>query len=69
MGTGLFDEQVRIYKKSDPSTFHITPTDMENMPPKKITDIGYIHNSNVYLKYSAYKNCRYQIYFKAFTYL
>jgi hypothetical protein len=35
---------------------------MENMPPEKITDIGYIYNYNVYLKYSAYKNCRYQIY-------
>jgi hypothetical protein len=40
----------------------ITPTDMENMPPEKITDIGYIHNSNAYLKYTAYKNFRYQIY-------
>jgi hypothetical protein len=27
----------------------IPPTDMENMPPEKITDIGYIHNSMVYL--------------------
>jgi hypothetical protein len=24
----------------------LSPTDMENMPSEKITDIGYIHNSN-----------------------
>jgi hypothetical protein len=55
-----------ICKKYSLSKLHVSPTDMENMPPEKITDIGYIHNPNVYLKYSAYKNCRYQIYFKVF---
>jgi hypothetical protein len=45
----------------------LSPTDMENTPPEKITDIGYIHNSNVYLKYSAYKNYRYQIYSQVYA--
>jgi hypothetical protein len=40
----------------------LAPTDMENTPPEKITDIGHIHNPNLYFEYSAYKNCRYQIY-------
>jgi hypothetical protein len=39
--------------------FWYSPTDMENMRPEKITDIGYIHNSTVYLQFSACKNCRY----------
>jgi hypothetical protein len=45
--------------------FDSLPTDMENMPPEKITDIGYIRNSNVYFEYTAYKNWRYRIYSKA----
>jgi len=40
----------------------LSPTDMENTPPEKITDIGHIHNPNLYFEYSAYKNCRYHIY-------
>jgi hypothetical protein len=44
---------LNIGNENAPLKLQITPTDMENMPPEKITDIGYIHNSNVYLKYFA----------------
>ena len=47
----------------------LSPTDIYNLPSLKFTDIRYIRNSNVYLKNSAYKNCRYWIYLKVFTYL
>ena len=44
----------------------VSPTDRQIASPVKISDIRYILNPKVYLKYSARKNCRYYIYFKVF---